>query len=109
MPPAAKAIIAIARKMLVAIYHMILDDADFLPVDHEEVLHNAKKQKGLNLNNVIAFLKEQGADDDTLRLVEKQCGAQEIDAAEEMECVSSTKKNNPFQKVQLHPSQYKNP
>lgn len=31
-----KAIIATARKMLVAIYHMIRDDADFLPVDHEE-------------------------------------------------------------------------
>ena len=81
-----KAIIATARKMLVAIYHMIRDDADFLPVDHEEVLHNAKKQKGLNLNNVIAFLKEQGADDDTLRLVERQCGAQE------MESVSSAEK-----------------
>ena len=62
-----KAIIAIARKMLVAIYHMIRDDADFLPVDHEEVLHSTKKQKGLNLDNVIAFLKEQGADDDKYR------------------------------------------
>ena len=87
-----KAIIAIARKMLVAIYHMIRDDADFLPVDHEEVLHSTKKQKGLNLDNVIAFLKEQGADDDTLRLVERQCGAQEMDAAEEMESVSSAEK-----------------
>lgn len=87
-----KAIIAIARKMLVAIYHMIRYDADFLPVDHEEVLHNVKKQKGLNLNNVIAFLKEQGADDDTLRLIERQCGAQEMDAAEGMESVSSAEK-----------------
>lgn len=78
--------------MLVAIYHMIRDDADFLPVDHEEVLHSTKKQKGLNLDNVIAFLKEQGADDDTLRLVERQCGAQEMDAAEEMESVSSAEK-----------------
>ena len=69
-----------------AIYHMIRDDADFLPVDHEEVLHSTKKQKGLNLDNVIAFLKEQGADDDTLRLVERQCGAQE------MESVSSAEK-----------------
>lgn len=94
--------------MLVAIYHMIRDDADFLPVDHEEVLHSTKKQKGLNLDNVIAFLKEQGADDDTLRLVERQCGAQEMDAAEEMESVSSAEKNNPFQEVQPHPSQYRN-
>lgn len=87
-----KAIIAIARKMLVAIYHMIRDDADFLPVDHEEVLHSTKKQKGLNLDNVIAFLKEQGADDDTLRLVERQCSAQKMDAAEEMESVSCAEK-----------------
>lgn len=72
-----KAIIAIARKMLVAIYHMIRDDADFLPVDHETVIQNARKTKGLNLNNVIAFLKEQGADDDTIHLVEQQCSASE--------------------------------
>ena len=90
-----KAITAIARKMLVAIYHMIRDDADFLPVDHEEVLHSTKKQKGLNLNNVIAFLKEQGADDDTLRLVERQCSAQEVDAAEGMGSVSSAEKRQP--------------
>ena len=87
-----KAIIAIARKMLVAIYHMIRDDADFLPVDHEEIIQNTKKTKGLNLNNVIAFLKEQGADDDTLRLVERQCSAQEMDAAEEIESISSAEK-----------------
>jgi len=68
-----KAIIAIARKMLVAIYHMVRDDADFLPVDHETVTQNTKKTKGLNLSDVIAFLKKQGADDDTIHLVEQQC------------------------------------
>ena len=72
-----KAIIAIARKMLVAIYHMIRDDADFLPVDHEAVVQKTRKPQGLNLNYVIAFLKEQGADDDTIHLVEQQCSASE--------------------------------
>lgn len=68
-----KAIIAIARKMLVAIYHMIRDDADFLPVDHEDIIKNKKKTQGLNLNHVIAFLQECGADESTIQLVEKQC------------------------------------
>ena len=68
-----KAIIAIARKMLVAIYHMIRDDADFLPVDHEDIIQDTKKTKGLSLDNVIAFLKEQGADDAMIHLIELQC------------------------------------
>ena len=59
--------------MLVAIYHMIRDDADFLPVDHENIIQNTRKTKGLNLNNVIAFLKEQGADDAMIHLIELQC------------------------------------
>lgn len=77
-----KAIIAIARKMLVAIYHMIRNDADFLPVDHGEIIQNTKKTKGLNLSNVIAFLKDQGADDDTIRLIETQCSRKEPEAAD---------------------------
>lgn len=72
-----KAIIAVARKMLVAIYHMIRDDADFHPVDHEETIQNTKKTKGLNINSVIAFLIEQGADESTIRLIETQCAGKE--------------------------------
>ena len=87
-----KAIIAIARKMLVAIYHMIWDDADFLPIDHEDVLRNTKKQKGLDLNNVIEFLKEQGADESTIRLVETQCSARDTDASEGLGSVSPAAK-----------------
>ena len=69
-----KAIIAIARKMLVAIYHMIRDDADFLPSDHEEtVTRNTKTDKGLNLTSIIEFLGEHGADAETLRLIRTQC------------------------------------
>lgn len=77
-----KAVIAVARKMLVAIYHMIRDDADFLPVDHENTIQNTKKTKGLNLNNVIAYLKEQGADESTIRLVEEQCSGKETGTAD---------------------------
>lgn len=72
-----KAIIAIARKMLVAIYHMIQDDADFHPVDYGKTIKNSGVTKGLNLKNVIAFLKEQGADESTLHLVEAQCSGKE--------------------------------
>lgn len=77
-----KAIIAIAGKMLVAIYHMVRDDADSLPVDHEDIIQNTKKTKGLNLNNVIAFLKEQGADESTIHLVETQCSGKETETAD---------------------------
>ena len=68
-----KAVIAIARKMLVAIYHMIRDDADFLPVDHEKTLacHN-HETKGLNLDNILTFLGEHGANEETLQLVRSQ-------------------------------------
>ncbi len=90
-----KAIIAIARKMLVAIYHMVRDDADFLPVDHEEILQNTKKSKGLNLNNVIAFLKEQGADESTVHLVETQCSPQAQTKADKQEGVPSAEKEQP--------------
>ncbi len=68
-----KAIIAIARKMLVAIYHMIRDNADFSPVDYEDIMGQNNKPKGLDLKNVIAFLGEHGADENTIRMVEAQC------------------------------------
>lgn len=68
-----KAIIAIARKMLVAIYHMIRDNADFRPADYEDVMNQNNKSKGLGLKNVIAFLGEHGADENTIRMVEAQC------------------------------------
>jgi hypothetical protein len=66
-----KAIIAIARKMLVAIYHMIKDGSDFQPVDYEQVVAR-NHSKELNSKKVIEFLREQGVDADTIRLVEKQ-------------------------------------
>lgn len=69
-----KAIIAIARKMLVAIYYMIRDDADFLPTDHAKTVTCCNREtKGLNLDNILTFLGEHGADAETLRLVKSQC------------------------------------
>ena len=68
-----KAIIAIARKMLVSIYHMIKDDKDFMPIDNEQVVTKQKPNKELNLSNVIAFLGEHGVDANTIRIVEAQC------------------------------------
>lgn len=68
-----KAIIAIARKMLVSIYHMIKEDADFQPIDYAQVVTRKQKSNELNLKNIIAFLGEHGADAETIRLVETQC------------------------------------
>ena len=96
-----KAIIAIARKMLVAIYHMIRDDKDFHPIDYEEIIKNTWKTKGLNLNNVIAFLKEQGADESTIRLVETQCSANVAgtkDAKEKQSTLGIADTSQPMQK-----------
>lgn len=69
-----KAIIAIARKMLVAIYHMVRDGADFLPVDHAKTAAcRDHEEKGLNLDNILTFLGRHGADAETLRLIKSQC------------------------------------
>ena len=71
-PGHKKAIIAIARKMLVAIYHMIRDDKDFEPIDYEQVVTRKQSQKELNLTNIIEFLGEHGVDPETIHTVETQ-------------------------------------
>lgn len=68
-----KAIIAIARKMLVSIYHMIREDEDFQPIDYEQVVTHKHNVKELTLKNVIEFLGERGVDAETIRMVETQC------------------------------------
>lgn len=89
-----KAIIAIARKMLVCIYHMIRNDAEFLPVDYDEVItHNTKTNKGLNLENIITFLGEHGAAAETIRLVRDQC-SKTPEAAAETKKVSEKEKQS---------------
>ena len=74
-----KAIIAIARKMLVSIYHMIREDKDFQPIDYDKVVNRKQPQKELNLKNVIEFLGERGVDANTIRIVEKQCSQDAVD------------------------------
>lgn len=70
-----KAIIAIARMMLIAIYHIIKDNAEFKPIDYEEVVNPSSKPKPqvFTLENVLQFLQEQGADDNAINLVKQQC------------------------------------
>lgn len=69
-----KAIIAIARMMLTSIYHMIEDNEEFHPDDYEAIIHPSKPVKvTLTLDNVMQFLGEQGADPETLKLIQQQC------------------------------------
>ena len=72
-----KAIIAIARMMLTSIFHMLANNEDFQPDDYEATV-NPPKQKPviLTLNNTLQFLREQGADPETLKLIQQQCAAQ---------------------------------
>lgn len=89
-----KAIIAIARKMLVSIYHMIRDDKDFQPIDYDKVVNLRQSSKELNLKNVIEFLGERGVDADTIRKVETQCSqpVSEKEAASPSVAAKSRKK-----------------
>lgn len=69
-----KAIIAIARMMLTSIYHMIRDHEEWKPDDYEAVIHPSKPVKvALTIDNVMQFLGEQGADPETLKLIQQQC------------------------------------
>lgn len=69
-----KAVIAIARMMLTNIYHMILNNEEWKPDDYEAIIHPSKPVKvALTLDNVIQFLGEQGADPETLKLLQQQC------------------------------------
>lgn len=91
-----KAIIAIARKMLVAIYHMVRDDADFHPIDHDDVInHNHKAE--WNLKNVLTFLEAHGTDAEILRMVEAQCSKGRTDMDSETGTAEkSQKKKQPI-------------
>ena len=69
-----KAVIAIARMMLTGIYHMILNNEEWKPDDYEDIIHPSKPVKvALTLDNVIQFLGKQGADPETLKLLQQQC------------------------------------
>lgn len=59
-----KAIIAIARMMMVCIYHMISEKQFFNPIDYAELMdpHFHEPKVTLNEANVFAFLEAQGYD-----------------------------------------------
>lgn len=63
-----KAIIAIARMMMVCIYHMISNKQTFNPIDYTELMdpHFNKPTVVLNDKNVFAYLEAQGYDISTL-------------------------------------------
>lgn len=71
-----KAIIAIARMMLTAVYHMIKDGTEFCPSDYEAIVHPSKEaKKEFTMENIIKYLGEQGADPETLKQIQQQCAA----------------------------------
>lgn len=63
-----KAIIAIARMMMVSLYHMIANKAAFSPSDYEELARPEATSKKVVLNeaNVFEYLKEHGYDTSVL-------------------------------------------
>jgi len=62
-----KAIIAIARMMLVCIYHMLKTGEVFKPSDYEEFQNPAPKRVVLNETNAFEFLRQQGYDISALK------------------------------------------
>ena len=63
-----KAIIAIARMMMVCIYHMVSEKKPFSPTDYEELMdsRNHVKRVALNENNIFAYLETLGYDSSKL-------------------------------------------
>lgn len=63
-----KAIIAIARMMMVCIYHMVKNKKPFTPCDYEELMDPQKHPEKVVLNdaNVFKYLQEQGYDTSSL-------------------------------------------
>ena len=63
-----KAIIAIARMMMVCIYHMVSEKKPFSPTDYEELMdpRNHVERVVLNEDNVFAYLESLGYDSSKL-------------------------------------------
>lgn len=62
-----KAIIAIARMMLISIYHMILTGESFNPSDYEELMNpKTRKFKDMSIESAVDFLKHSGEDIDKI-------------------------------------------
>nr|MCR5449117.1 transposase [Solobacterium sp.] len=62
-----KAIIAIARMMLICIYHMILTGESFNPSDYDELMNpKPRKSRDLTIESAVEFLKSSGTDIDVI-------------------------------------------
>ena len=63
-----KAIIAVARMMMVCIYHMVSEQKPFSPTDYEELMdpRNHVERVVLNEDNVFAYLESLGYDSSKL-------------------------------------------
>ncbi|MDD6579173.1 MAG: IS110 family transposase, partial [Lachnospiraceae bacterium] len=62
-----KAIIAIARMMLICIYNMILTGESFKPSDYDELMNpKPKKPKELTIESAIDFLVKSGVKPETV-------------------------------------------
>ena len=62
-----KAIVAIARMMLICIYHMILTGESFNPSDYDELMNpKPRKPKELTIESAVDFLKSSGCDLDQI-------------------------------------------
>lgn len=66
-----KAIIAVARMMMVSIYHTVSEKKPFQPTDYEELVNPCTRSERVILNdsNVFAYLEAQGYD--TSQLVKR--------------------------------------
>jgi transposase len=64
-----KAIIAVARMMMVCIYHMLDSGEFFNPCDYQKVVEAKPKRDGLTEKAAIEFLHQQGYDVSLLRKV----------------------------------------
>lgn len=64
-----KAIIAIARMILVSIYHMIKTGETFKPSDYESLMNpKPKRTNELTLDKALSFLQSQGYDISSIRI-----------------------------------------
>lgn len=61
-----KAIVAIARMMLISIFHMILTGESFKPTDYEEPMNPKPHKPRLTVKDAVDFLKQSGEDLDEI-------------------------------------------
>lgn len=65
-----KAIIAIARMMLICIYHMILTGEEFKPYDYDSLQNPITKNKQeITIQSALQFLQQSGVDISSIQLI----------------------------------------